>query len=168
MNSATDGRFRNLFFFTGVVVCVAVAAIFAYFHPSHIETAGRAAISSLSIIFGLSTAVTSLLAVPVENPADLHNDPHLAKQIQAKIERDNRRTLNRQNAINTLAILSIVFGLVYLTANSYDGCSTATRFTAALFAASSTLCLLSALMLPHLLKTLFQRNTYLANKRSKP
>lgn len=155
----------NTLFFAVVATLACASAVYAYFHPDHIAVASQTAISALSIIFGLSTAITSILVTPNQTAAGLPSDPDLAKRILSRVAHDNDKTLKRQTYLNSAAIVAVIVGLIYLVAHSAQCTGQVTRLAAALFAFMSTVCLSYALLLPRLLKSLFQRNSYLSSRK---
>lgn len=145
----------------GVIIAFGVfAGIYAYSFPENIEGASRSAISALSIIFGLSTAVSSLLSSHNALKGSSSNDPHLAAQQRAKALKDDNKTLFRQKLLHVFTLGSIIIGIVYLVAVKDSQCSVITRIIAFAFASGATISLLSTLFLPSLLTSLIKRNAY--------
>lgn len=147
--------------FIAVFTLGGCAGLYAYFAPENIEAASRSTISALSIIFGLSTAVSSLLSSHTVLKGSSSNDPHLAAQQKIKALKDDDRTLVRQKWLHLLTLGSIIFGIVYLVAIKDSPCALATRVVAFAFASGASISLLSTLLLPSLLTSLIKRNTYL-------
>lgn len=137
------------------------AGTYAFYSPENIEGASRSAISALSIIFGLSTAVSSLLTSNKTEDVSSSNDPHLAKLQNEQAQRDDDRTLSRQKALHLITIASIILGIVYLVAVADSPCGIATKLLAFSFAFGATISLLSTMFLPSLLTLLVRRNAFL-------
>lgn len=151
---------RPMLLFVGVITLGGCAGLYAYISPENIEGASRSAISALSIIFGLSTAVSSLLSSHTVSKGSSSNDPHLAAQQKAKALKDDDRTLFRQKMLHLLTLGSIILGIVYLVAIKDSPCALTTRILAFAFASGATISLLSTMFLPNLLTSLIKRNAY--------
>lgn len=136
------------------------AGLYAYLSPANIEGASRSAISALCIIFGLSTAVSSLLSSHTALKGSSSNDPHLAVQQKSRALKDDDRSLFRQKMLHLLTLGSIILGIVYHVAIMDSPSALATRILASAFASGATISLLSTMFLPSLLTSLIKRNAY--------
>lgn len=142
-------------------------AVFACNNPGIIAPASNAAISALSIIFGLSIAVSALPVHRGDLASRLSNDPAMGKNLARKVENDNVRTLFRQKQLTWLALMSIVSGLVYLVIFKHNPDGGITKIIAAAFSGLTSATLLFTLFLPGLLSTLGIRNAYIDNTTPK-
>lgn len=156
-----ESQIRPILLFGVIIALGLLAGGYAYSFPENIEGASRSAISALSIIFGLSTAVSSLLSSHNTLKGASSNDPHLAAQQRAKALKDDNKTLFRQKLLHLLTLGSIIIGIVYLVALEDSQCSVITKLIAFVFACGATISLLSTLFLPSLLTSLIKRNAYL-------
>lgn len=152
---------RSMLWFGAIIVLACCTGFYAYFSPRNIENASSSAIAALSIIFGLSTAVSSLLSSQLGLMGKFSNDPHLAERQKEKLLKDDSRTLFRQKMLHILTLVSVISGILYLVAIKDSPCSLITRGLAFTFASSATVSLLSTLFLPNLLTSLIARNAYL-------
>lgn len=157
---------HSMLLFGAIIALSGCAGLYAYFSPENIEGASRSAISALSIIFGLSTAVSSLLSSHTGLKGSSSNDPHLATQQKARALKDDDRTLVRQKRLHLLTLGSIILGIVYLVAISDSPCALTTRILAFAFASGATISLLSTMFLPSLLTSLIKRNAYLQRHKN--
>lgn len=144
-----------------ILVCSISAGFYAYNSPDNIEGAVRTTVSALSIIFALSTVVSSMLLAYAKTPQTSSNDPNLAELQRAKAIQDDGRTLSRQKALYVISIISIILGIVFLVAFKDSPCGGFTRCVAFAFATCATLSLLCTIFLPSLIADLFRRNLYL-------
>ena len=150
----------------GVIFCLSCSAgLYAFFSPQNIEGASSSAIAALSIIFGLSTAVLTLLKPQEDKTTGLSNDPfQRAKQIEI-IQRDDARTLSRQKTLHQITLASVIFGLIYLVALKDSPNSLITKTIAFSFSFSATFSLLSTMFLPNLLASLVERNSHIQGRK---
>lgn len=147
-----------------IVVTAGAAAVFAFQMPAKIEPATNAMITSLSIIFGLSVAITSM-AIPASTASKkLSNDPIVAKRQADKRQNDDKRTLTRQKLLTWAALAAVLLGIMFLVAFETSPCATITRLIAAAFTSTAACALLFTLFLPNLLTSLVRRNAYLQSK----
>lgn len=144
------------------VALAVFAGVFAYSSPGAVEAAASPAISALSVIFGLSIAISTLALSSQGSAAPLTNDPLITRQMQEKISGDNNRTLTRQKSLTWTALAALMLGLVFLASFEKAPYSTPTRLIAALFTTSSSAALLFTLHLPNLLSLLALRNGHLS------
>ena len=154
----------NIIAFILILICASLAALYGFRSPASFENAARTAVSSLSIIFGLTAAMSSLLHVNNKRPGNLSNDPKVAERIGAQLVHDDNRSLLRQGALHITALLSIILGLVYLVALKDAPNSVVTKSITAAFVFGTTVSLLSTLFLPKLLTTLVKRNAHIHSK----
>lgn len=159
------GTLINVVAFSLMLVGAAFAAWYGFQSPSSYKDAAGVAVSSLSIIFGLTAAISSLLHVKLQSPSSLSNDPENAKKMGEHLSFDDDRTLLRQGALHVTALVSIMTGLAYLVAIKEAPCALFTRIVTAGFAFGTTISLLSTLFLPRLFAALIKRNTYTQTKR---
>lgn len=157
----TETPLFRMIIFTGILLLGVCAGTYAFLSPENIQGASRSAISALSIIFGLSTAVSSMLMSSRNYAASTSKDPHLAKSQDEQAQRDDNRTLTRQKALHLITIATIILGIIYLVAVEAAPCGTATRVFAFLFSCGAIVCLLSTMFLPSLLTLLIRRNAFL-------
>lgn len=142
------------------------AGTYAYSFPQSIKDASRPAITALSIIFGLSTAISSVVGATLSDKHTSSNDPALAASQRIKARTDDNRTLSRLTILYQITLLTIITGIIYLVASDDSNCSQSTRILAFLFAAGMTVSLFSALFLPGLLTSTIKRNKYLQRLKS--
>lgn len=152
--------------FGAIALLGGCAGLYAFLSPENIEGASRSAISALSIIFGLSTAVSAMLTSHSNIMASSSNDPHLAAKQKEQALKDDTRTLSRQRALHLVTLSSIILGVVYLVALKDSPCALATRILAFMFAGGATVSLLSTMFLPNLLASLVRRNAYLQRQKT--
>lgn len=151
--------------FVVIILLSCSAGVYAFFLPQNIENASGSAIAALSIIFGLSTAVLTLLAPKMVEPAGLSNDPHQAAKQKDIICQDDDRTLLRQKTLHQITLVSVLLGLIYLVAIEDSPCSLITKTIAFSFSFSATFSLLSTLFLPNLLSSLVERNSHIHREK---
>lgn len=151
---------RNMVAFIAILLLGILAGAYSFNFPENIEGAARSAIAALSIIFGLSTAISSLLTSYSTDVSSYSNDPHLAARQKEKAEDDDGRTLSRQMVLYLVTISSIVLGIVFLVAVKDAPHSMITKVIASLFSGGVTVSLLSTMFLPSLLASLIRRNAY--------
>lgn len=156
----------NIFAFISILLCAGGVGLYGFWSPSSFENAARTAVSSLSIIFGLTAAMSSLLHVNQKKPESLSNDPASAERLGDQLDFDDNRTLLRQSALHIIALLTILLGLAYLVMLKEAPSSMVTKIVAAAFGFGTTLSLLSALFLPRLLAVLIKRNAHFQSRKS--
>ncbi|MEP3784134.1 hypothetical protein [Ascidiaceihabitans sp.] len=156
----------NAAFVLLILIAACGAATYGFRSPASFESAARTAISSLSIIFGLSAAISSLIQSNGSASGQVSNDPVVAKKISGKLVADDNRTLVRQRALHFSTLISVILGLVYLVAVKDAPCAIVTRWITAAFVFGTSVSLLSTLVLPNLLISLVKRNAHLQSKRS--
>lgn len=151
--------------FGAILIFGVCTGAYAFQFPENIESASRSAIAALSIIFGLSTAVSSLLASHLSAEFSSSNDPDLAAQQKEQARKDDNRTLSRQKALHLTALASIILGIAYLVAVKDSPSALVTKLLAFLFASGAMVSLLSTMFLPSLLTSLVRRNAYLQRQK---
>lgn len=159
------GTLINVVAFSLILAGAAFAACYGFKSPSSYKDAAGVAVSALSIIFGLTAAISSLLHLKLHSPSSLSNDPENAKKIGKQLGFDDDRTLLRQGALHVTALISIMTGLAYLVAIKEAPCALFTRIVAASFAFGTTISLLSSLFLPRLFAALIKRNAYIQTRK---
>lgn len=152
--------------FGAILLLGCCVGVYAFFSPANLESASSSAIAALSIIFGLSTAVSALLTSHTGEVSSSSNDPHLAAHQKDQIAKDDDRTLFRQKILHLVTLASIILGLLYLVALKDSPNGLITKILALGFASSATVSLLSTMFLPSLLTSLIKRNAYLQNKKN--
>lgn len=149
----------NLFLTLMIGAAALGAAVYAFNYPTVIEPAANAAIASLSIVFGLSTAISSLASMNPSELSYLSRDQSVKGMQIATIIRDNQRTISRQKALNWSALTSVCLGLVYLVSVYVCVECLLAKIVAAAFTGLSFATLLFAFFLPALLSALIKRNS---------
>ena len=138
---------------------------YAFTAPQNIENASEATITALSIIFGVSSAISSVLTAAAFNSSKISHDPHLSETQKKRLERDDDRTLARQTILNVTAFASIVLGIAYLVSFKADPISLVTKSLAGTFSFGATISLLFALYLPILHRAALRRSIYISRKQ---
>lgn len=157
----------NAAFVLLILIAASGAATYGFRSPTSFEAAARTAISSLSIIFGLSAAISSLIQSNASSSGAISNDPVVARRVTDKMVSDDHRTLRRQRLLHYATLISVILGLVYLVAIKDAPCATITRWITAAFVFGTSISLLSTLVLPNLLISLVKRNAHIQGKRRK-
>lgn len=155
----------RMLIFCAIILLSICAGIYAFLSPQNIEEASRSAISAMSIIFGLSTAVSSMLTSHSSDLSSYSNDPHLAATQKKHAIKDDNMTRARQRALHLAALSSIIMGIAYLVAVKDSPCAFITRILAFMFSIATTISLFSTMLLPDLLMSLVKRNAYLQRKK---
>lgn len=153
-----------LFLIIGAVALA--AAYYGYLSPGSFETAARTAVSSLSIIFGLSAAISSLVHINGNASLRVSSDPATSARIDEKLTSDDDRTLCRLRLLHLVTLVSIMFGLVYLVAVNDAPCAIFTKLITGAFVFGTSVALMSTLFLPSLLIAMVKRNAYVRSKSS--
>ena len=99
-----------------IIVSGLGVAIIVFKNPQILKVVAPTAITALSIIFSLSAGISALANEGKKAEESFSNDRHLAKTLASKAESDDQRTLARQKHLTFLAILTVIFGLIYITA----------------------------------------------------
>ncbi len=155
MNS---GFRKNLLTVITAVLLSLSTGSFAYFNPTAIEPAASPAISALSVIFGLSIAVSSIALASHNLQPPLGNDPSTNNTKRDRQKADDQRTLTRQKYLTWLALLALILGLIFLVAFKKAPCAILTRIIAATFSFMTSTALMFSLRLPGLLSSIALRN----------
>jgi hypothetical protein len=148
----------NLGRFVAVLACSMAAAVYGLFNPDAVMPAATNAIAALSIIFGLSAAVSSLLIAGQVSPRQISNDPTVAKRVSDRLKRHDHRTIDRLKYMQTGALVAVVLGIAYQVAATDARSPSVTSVLAAGFAFAATFSLLFATALPSLFSHLQKRN----------
>ena len=156
----------NILAVSVILLCAGGVGWYGFVSPNSFEDAARTAVSSLSIIFGLTAAMSSLLHVRQKNAGSLSNDPATAERLGDQLDFDDNRTILRQSILHVAALLTILLGLAYLVVLKDAPHSLVTKVIAAAFGFGTTLSLMSALFLPRLLAVLIKRNAYFQSRGS--
>lgn len=141
----------NLIYAVLISVLATGAGFFAFQNPHSLESASRSSISALSIIFGLSTAVSTLLSAREGRPDSTYGDPSLEKSIKRSFVQGQRQARQRQSWLNTAALLSIISGLIYQVVLSSHTQLIVLQVIATVFAALTSATLLFTLRMPGLM-----------------
>ena len=115
----------------------------------------------MSIIFGLSAAVSSLLIAGQLQPKQISNDPHVAQRLSERSNKDDLTTLSRLKYLQSLTLLSVLVGLFYQVTLQDGRAELLCSISAAAFAWSAVFCLLYSLALPALFGRMQARNSVL-------
>ena len=143
------------------------AGAYGYSSPCSFQTSAQTAVSSLSIIFGLSVAISSLLHINAGAAGRTSNDPATSASIDHKLASDDDRTLRRLMFLHVITLCSILLGLVYLVAIHDAPSAIITKAVTSAFVFCTAFTLLSTLFLPSLLVQMVKRNTYIKSKSAK-
>lgn len=157
----------NLLYAILVATLSAGAGLFAFNNHCSLEPAARSAISALSIIFGLSTAVSTLLSAREGRPEGSFGDPSVEKSVKRDFETGQRQARHRQAWLNVAALLSIIAGLIYLVLLDSHQATPAPQAAAVIFAVLSSATLLFTLRMPGLMLRIAERNEFFERRRDK-
>jgi len=151
---------KNMALFVIYVAVSLVGATIGLLHPKAILAATDTAIASLSILSGLSLAVSSLAGGVGRLGRNQPNDPVLEENLSAKVAQDNSNISLRQSYLIKTFLAAILLGLSFKVSYEMSSDSNTTIWLSALFSFCATFSLLAAFHLPRLLSALHHRNRH--------
>lgn len=155
-----ENRLFNVLIVVFVLAVAIGASLFAFYSPKSILAAAATIVTSLSVIFGLSLALITLVSgnVDVSEQSTPKREERYA--IKKDIERDNRRTISRQKQAIVVLLSSVVLGISLITVSDFAPDEYLQRIVATAFAFSSTLSFAIAFVLPFSISVNAQRDQY--------
>lgn len=140
-------------------VAVAVAR-FAYCAPDTVLAVTSTAVTSISIIFGLSLSLISLASQQIRVSEQVVPRLETRKGIEIDLASENERTILRQKLAVTVLMLSVALGLVFLGVSEHDPSSIWRSIVGSAFAFFTTLSVSLSFVLPFSISATIRRNNY--------
>ena len=148
-----------------LVALIAAASLWGmcqgYLNPLTSKRIASEVIASLSIIFGLSAAVTAIVGAKGVTTSGVTNDPALQDAVRARVERDNERVLWRLKWLHYLTLVTIILGIFFLAIYDEATVTSLPKLVSSVFVFCTIVALLFSLLLPKLLMDLVRRNSFL-------
>ena len=152
----------NLFIFLAISIISCVAAIFAFKNPLAVLETTDTAVTSISIIFSLSIALTTMAvrAPQIDPNIVFKQEDRLA--MRKDIKQDNKRTMFRQTLLIITSLLAVTTGVLFIALSSYAPHSFCQKIIASAFSFTATMSLLFSFYLPITISQIITRDAELS------
>ncbi len=163
-----NGARRNIAL-NAVAVCVAASGgVAGYLFPSIPCAIASAAITALSVIFGLSLALLAIGSEPASISGEFIRDDFTRKWAEGEVNRQKSRLIARQQALLLTFLITVFSGLVFLGADAAVGPNVYSRAIGAVFVSLTTLSMCYSLFLPFTLSRSLKMKSELRSRPSPP
>jgi hypothetical protein len=155
---------KNVFFNILAILATGIFAIavarFAYGAPNTVLAVTGTAVTSISIIFGLSLSLVTLASQQIKISEQVVPRLETRKGVEADLANENDRTILRQKLAVSVLMLSVALGMIFLGVSEHDPLSIWRNVVGSAFAFFTTLSISLAFVLPFSISATIRRNNY--------
>jgi hypothetical protein len=149
---------RNIIALLAVIAISMASGVFAYSNPKTVLAASNAAITSMSIIFGLSLSLITLASTQTSISEEVIPKKQVRRGIQADLDWENNRIIFRQKLAVCILLLAVFLGIIFIGSATYAPESSIHAIIGSTFAFFTSISFAISFVLPFSISSTIRRN----------